>query len=156
MPGPAATLAERIAEIAGRAARREGIEVWDVEVLGAGKHRTVRIFIDKPQGVNHGDCELISEQVSAVLDVEDVVPGGAYQLEVSSPGIERRLRTAAHFRLSAGKKARVQLREPVDGQKRWEGVLGAAEDAVTMEVAPGRTIRFTPEQVEKAHLKYEW
>jgi ribosome maturation factor RimP len=156
MPEPATALVERIAEIAARAARREGIDVWDIEVLGSGQQRIVRIFIDKPQGVTHGDCELVSGQVGTVLDVENVIPGRSYHLEVSSPGIERRLRTARHFQLSAGRKARVQLREPVDGQKRWEGVVGSSEDSLTLEVAPGHTLRFAPDLVEKAHLKYEW
>ena len=150
------TLQGRIYEIARRAAAREGIDVWEVEVLGGGKSRMVRIYIDKPAGVSHADCELISEQVGTVLDVEDAVPGGTYHLEVSSPGVERRLRTAEHFRLCSGRKAKVVFRESLDNQKRWEGVLGFEDGTVTLETGPGHTLRFRPDQVEKANLKFEW
>ena len=150
------TVAEKVAAIARRAASREGIDLWDVEVLGGGKSRTVRIFIDKPAGVTHADCELVSTQVGAVLDVEDVMPGSSYHLEVSSPGVERRLRTADHFRLSAGRKAKVLFREPLDNQKRWEGVLGVQGSDVTLTTAEGRTLQFRPDQIDKANLKFEW
>jgi len=149
------SVVEKVAEIARRAACREGIDVWDVEVLGGGKSRTVRIYIDKPAGVTHADCELISNQVGTVLDVEDVVPGSSYHLEVSSPGVERRLRTPDHFRLSSGRKARILFREPLDNQKRWEGVLGMDQDTVTL-TAGEKTLRFRPDQVEKANLKFDW
>jgi len=155
MPGLKDSLVERITEVARRAAEREGLSIWDVEFLGAGKSRVLRIYIDKPEGVTHADCELISQQVGTVLDVEDIVPGASYQLEVSSPGIERRLRTAEHFERSAGKKARVILREPVEGQKRWEGTVRWADGVVDLDAA-GRSVRFRPEQVEKANLKYDW
>ena len=148
-------IVEKVAELARRAARREGIDVWDVELLGGGKSRTLRIYIDKPAGVTHADCELISNQVGAVLDVEDVVPGSSYHLEVSSPGVERRLRTADHFRLSAGRRARILFREPQDSQKRWEGVLGVDGDTITLTTGE-RIVRFRPDQVEKANLKFDW
>ncbi len=76
----------RVTEIAERVGRSEGLEIVDVELLGGGNGRVLRIFIDKPQGVSHADCELISQQVGTILDVEDVIPGGRYTLEVSSPG----------------------------------------------------------------------
>jgi ribosome maturation factor RimP len=151
------TLLERISEIARRAAEREGLEVWDVEVAGSGRSRVVRIFIDKPSGISHADCELISDQVGTVLDIEDVVPGGSYHLEVSSPGVERRLRHEADFVRFAGQKARVALREPIEGQKRWEATIGKVEDGIILlETANGKSIRVRMEQIEKANLKFEW
>jgi ribosome maturation factor RimP len=151
------TLVERISEIARRAAEREGMEVWDVEVAGSGRGRVVRIFIDKPAGVTHADCELISDQVGTVLDVEDVIPGGSYHLEVSSPGVERRLRHEGDFARYAGRRARVVLREPVEGQKRWEATIGGVEDGnILLETANGKTIQVRMEQIEKANLKFEW
>jgi len=151
------TLRERIAEIAERAAVREGLEVWDVELAGSGAGKIVRIYIDKPEGVSHADCELISQQVGAVLDVEDLVPGGRYTLEVSSPGVERKLLRPEHFARFQGQKARVALREPVLNQKKWEGVLAAVEDGcVVLEAGPDKTIRVRMEQIEKANLKFEW
>lgn len=151
------TLLEKIREIARRSAAREGIEVWDVELLGSGRARLLRIYIDKPEGVTHGDCELISEQVSAVLDVENLMPGDSYQLEVSSPGVERRLRHGGDFERFRGQLAKVTLREAVENQRRWEGRIGAeADGTLTLEAAGGKAIRFRMEQVEKANLKFEW
>lgn len=158
MPGTAKeTLTDAVTRIAERAAAREGIDVWDVEVLGSGKQRLIRIYIDKPEGVSHADCELISQQVGTVLDVEDIVPGGGYQLEISSPGIERKLHRIEHFQRFVGQKARVALREPIDGQRRFEARIAAVEDAViVLETAAGKSIRVRMEQVEKANVKYEW
>src|SRR5690242_2972996 len=113
----AADVEQRIREIAERVARDLSLEVADVEFRGgAGKQRLVRIYIDRPQGagsmrqeseasgqgpavagVTHGDCVNVSREVSTILDVEDVVPGGAYTLEVSSPGLDRNLSKASDF-----------------------------------------------------------
>jgi ribosome maturation factor RimP len=148
-------LSSRIEEIAQRVASSEGIEVVEVEVKGGGKNQFVRISIDKPAGVSHADCELISQQVGTILDVEDVVPGH-YTLEVSSPGVERKLRKPADFERFLGKKAKVTLREPVERNRHWEGILaGYADGLISLDVN-GRPIRFPFEQVEKANLKFEW
>jgi ribosome maturation factor RimP len=150
-------LVERITRIVERAAQREGLEVWDVELLGAGKSRVLRIFIDKPEGVGLSDCEKISQQVGTVLDVEDVIPGDSYNLEVSSPGVERKLHRLEHFQRFLGSKARVALREPIEGQRKWEGTLTGIEgEQVALESAGGKAIRFRMDQVEKANLKFEW
>jgi ribosome maturation factor RimP len=174
-------VASKIEEIAQRVAQTEGIEVVDVEVKGGGNSRFVRISIDKPAGVTHADCELISQQVGTILDVEDVVPGGRYTLEVSSPGVERKLNKPQDFERFQGKKARVLLRTPVQGQREWEGTLcGIADGQVTLEEAsatawsmsaalggvregrvkrknvPVQTVRFPLELIEKANLKFEW
>ncbi len=151
------TLQERITAIAERAAAREGLEVWNVDVLGAGRSRLVRIYIDKPAGVTLDDCELMSQQVGTVLDVEDVVPDNRYHLEVSSPGVERRLFKPEHFARFSGHKARIALREPFENQRRWEGVLaGMEQDIVLLETAAGTILRFRMDQIEKANLKFEW
>jgi ribosome maturation factor RimP len=151
------TLHERITAIAERAAVREGLEVWDVEVLGSGRSRLIRIYIDKPGGVTLDDCELMSQQVGTVLDVEDVVPDQHYHLEVSSPGVERRLFKPEQFARFAGQKARIALREPVENQRRWEGVIaGVEEDIILFETAKGASMRLSLDQIEKANLKFEW
>src|SRR6266536_4873995 len=103
------TVASKIEEIAQRVAQSEGIEVVDVEVKGGGNNRFVRISIDKPAGVTHADCELISQQVGTILDVEDVVPGGRYTLEISSPGVERKLLKLQDYTRFQGQKAKVSL-----------------------------------------------
>ena len=101
----------------------ENIEVVDVQVLGGGSSRLLRIFIDKPEGVTHADCEFISQHVGTILDVEDVIPGGSYTLEVSSPGVERKLPKPQEFERFLGQKIKVVLREPVEGQRHWAGTV---------------------------------
>lgn len=148
---------EKIQEIADRVGASEGIEIVEVQLLGGGNQRLVRIYIDKPEGVSHADCEAISQQVGTILDVEDVVPGERYTLEVSSPGVERRLSKPKDFERFTGQKVKLVLREPVENQRRWEGVLaGFADGTITLEAAPGRSLRVPLTQVEKANLKFEW
>jgi ribosome maturation factor RimP len=147
----------RVKEITERVGGSEGIELFDVKLLGGGKRRVLRIVIDKAGGVTHADCELISQQVGTILDVEDVVPGGSYTLEVSSPGVERPLREAQDYERYAGRKARVSLREPVENRRQWEGILaGVSGGMVTLELAPGKSIQFALDQVSKANLKFDW
>jgi ribosome maturation factor RimP len=151
------TVASKIEEIARRVAQSEGMEVVEVEVKGGGAHRFVRISIDKPEGVTHGDCELISQQVGTILDVEDVVPGGRYTLEVSSPGVERKLTRLQDYERFQGKKAKIVLKEPIDQKRTFEGSLaGVAGNEIALEIAPGQTVRVPFDQVQKANLKFEW
>jgi ribosome maturation factor RimP len=148
---------EKIREIADRVAGREGMEIVDVQLLGGGASRVLRIVIDKPQGVSHADCEFISQNVGTILDVEDAVPGGSYTLEVSSPGVERRLSKPQEFERFSGRKIKVVLRQAVEGQRHWAGLLkGVAEGIITLEPSPGKSLRFPLDQVEKANLKFEW
>jgi ribosome maturation factor RimP len=150
-------IVEKVNDIAGRVTNSEGLELVEVELLGEGKGRLLRITIDKPGGVSHSDCELVSHHVGTILDVEDVIPGGSYRLEVSSPGVERRLKGARDFQRFLGKRARVVLREPVEEQRTWEGTLAdLSEDVVTLEPQPGQVVRFRLEQVQRANLKFDW
>jgi ribosome maturation factor RimP len=150
-------VASKIEEIAQRVAESEGLEIVEVEVKGGGVQRLVRIAIDKPAGVTHADCELVSHHVGTILDVEDVIPGGRYTLEVSSPGVERKLLKPQDYQRFQGKKARISLRDPVEGRRNWEGMLGGlAEGSVVLETEPGKTRTFPLEQIQKANLKFEW
>ena len=150
-------VASKIEEIAQRVAQPEGLEVVEVEVKGGGNQRFVRISIDKPAGVTHGDCELVSQQVGTILDVEDVLPGGRYTLEVSSPGVERKLLKPQDYERFQGKKARITLREPRDGRRNWEGTLAGLDDgSIALEMQAGTTMRFSLDQIQKANLKFEW
>src|SRR6185369_9342274 len=119
----------KIEAIAERVAEPEGIEIVEIELKGGGKNRFLRISIDKPSGVTHGDCELISHQVGTILDVENVVPGH-YTLEVSSPGVERKLLKPSDFEKFQGKKAKIVLREPISDQRHWEGTLAGLEEGM--------------------------
>ncbi len=146
----------KIEEIAQRVAASDGIEVVEVEFKGGGGNQLLRISIDKPQGVTHADCELISQQVGTILDVEDVVPGH-YTLEVSSPGVERKLLKPNDYLRFQGKKAKIVLREPVENQRHWEGKLAGLENGtVLLEAGANRVLRFPLDQVERANLKFEW
>ncbi|MFN0167692.1 MAG: ribosome maturation factor RimP [Bryobacteraceae bacterium] len=154
MKNPVAARVEHIVE---RVAAPEGIEVVDVELKGTGRNRLLRISIDKASGVTHADCELVSHHVGTLLDVEDVVPGGSYTLEVSSPGVERKLVKLADFQRFQGKKARIVLSEPVEGSSHWEGILaGVSGSLVRLSTSPERTIAFPFERVSRANLKFEW
>jgi len=148
---------QKVHEIAERVGMSEGIEIVDVQLLGGGRSRVLRIFIDKPQGVTHADCEFITQQVGTILDVEDVVPGAGYTFEVSSPGVERKLTKPREFERFVGQKVKVVLRQPVDNQRHWVGALKSfAGGVITLEPAPGQSVQFPLEQVEKANLKFEW
>ena len=147
----------KIKQIALRVTESEGLELVEVEVKGGGNQRLVRIWIDKPAGITHGDCELVSQQVGTILDVEDVVPGGRYTLEVSSPGVERKLLKPADYLRFQGKKVKVTLRDTIEGRRHWEGTLaGFSEGSAAIEVQPGKTFRFPLDQIQKANLKFDW
>jgi len=148
---------EKVREIAERVGADTGLEIVDVQLLGGGNNRVLRIFIDKPEGVTHADCERISQHVGTILDVEDVVPGGRYTLEVSSPGVERKLSRPREFERFIGQKVKIVLRQPVENQKLWVGALKSfAEGIVTLEPSPGKSVQFPLELVERANLKFEW
>ena len=148
---------EKVQEIAERVGASEGLEVVDVQLLGGGGSRVLRIFIDKPVGVTHADCEFISQQVGTILDVEDIIPGASYTLEVSSPGVERKLSKPREFERFVGQKVKVVLRQPVENQRHLTGTLKSfAGGVITLEPAPGKSVQFPLEQVEKANLKFEW
>src|SRR6202040_4260548 len=112
----------KIEEIANRVATSEGIEIVEVELKGGGRNQFLRISIDKPGGVTLADCELFSHKEGTILDVEDVIPSH-YTLEVSSPGVERKLLKLKDFERFQGKKAKVALREPISGQRHFEGTI---------------------------------
>jgi ribosome maturation factor RimP len=147
---------ERIREAAERVAHSLGLEIVDVE-WKVGKDRFLRVYIDKPEGVSHKDCEAVSNQLSVVLDVEDLVPGPQhYILEVSSPGLDRKLTKPAEFERFAGRLARISTIEPVENQKFFEGRLaGVAGGKVQIEVQ-GRVIAVPMEGIRKANLVVEF
>jgi ribosome maturation factor RimP len=113
-----------------------GYELVEIEFGSSGSNSLVRIYIDRTDGGEIGldDCERASRSVGAVLDAEDPI-GHEYRLEVSSPGFDRPLRTAAHFDRFAGNEARIELSAPIEGRRRFKGRLGQVENGmVTIEV----------------------
>ena len=156
MAASSASIVDRARAIAGRVAESEGLEAVDVEWHGGGRRGVLRIFIDKPGGVTHADCETVSKQVSTILDIEDVVPGGAYSLEVSSPGLDRKLVKPADYERFRGKKATIKLLSPREGRGQFTGRLAGLDgtDAL-LEVSDGETERFPLQDIRTARLVVE-
>ena len=148
----------RLKEIVEQSAASLGLEVMQVEMVGGGQHRLLRITLDKDVegGVSLDECETVSHQVSAVLDAEDLIPGDAYQLEVGSPGIERALSTARDYTRFTGLLAKLVLREPIGKHKTLVGRLaGFAEGAVSI-IVDDAALSVPLDQISKANLKFEW
>ena len=134
----------------------QGYELVDVEFKGAGKNSILRIFIDEPAGISHRDCELVSEQVGTVLDVEDLIPF-SYTLEVSSPGLERKLVKESDYTRFGGKLARIQTRIPLRQQKVFRGRLqGLHEGKVRLELPNGDLLEIPLDVIDEARLEFDW
>lgn len=180
--------AGKVRDAADRVARSSGLEVVEIEFHGsAGKSRMLRIFIEKndagrekmdreagktpaavPQawlsGVTHEDCESFSRELGTLLDVEELVPGSAYTLEVSSPGLDRKLAKASDYERFTGSRVKLMTREPIEGNRHWQGRLARFEQGrLKLEVeagkkqkgkqaAAGREIEIDLDNVEKANL----
>ena len=150
---------EKVRDVVERVAQSSGLEVVELEFRGGGKARMLRIFIDKPGGVTHEDCANLSREVGTILDVEDLVPGGAYTLEVSSPGLDRKLLKAADYQRFTGSRVKLTTREAVAGNRHFEGRLQRFTDGrLTLELKPSRkqkeagTVEIELANVEKANL----
>jgi ribosome maturation factor RimP len=146
---------ETIRQMAERVATSEGLHLVDVELKGVSSNQLLRIYIDKPGGVSHGDCSLVSEQLSALLDVEDLFPG-RYVLEVSSPGLDRKLTRPSDFTYFAGRRARVVLKEAAGEQKVLEGRLAGFENGrVRLDLGENGLQELDLNNIRKAQLVVE-
>ena len=176
---------EKIREAAERVARSEGLEIYDVE-WKVGKQRFLRVIIDRvPEagappsmtdsagqilapseareggqlGVSHADCQRVSQQLSVILDVEELIPGPGYILEVSSPGMDRALRRPAEYERFRGRMAKISTTEPVEDKKYFEGRLaGFADGKVRLELKGkvARTVELPLEMIRRANLMVEF
>ena len=130
---------ERVQAIAERVAASQGVELVEVEMRGDGKARMLRLFIDKPSGVTHEDCANLSREMSTILDVEDAVAGGSYVLEVSSPGLDRKLLRPVDFERFQGSRVKLTTRMPVNGNRHFEGRLEHFESGrLTLDLSGAR------------------
>jgi ribosome maturation factor RimP len=151
-----------IREAAQRVAVSLGLDVFDVE-WKIGKQRLLRVYIDRlpgPQnpeglGVSHSDCQHVSEQLSVILDVEDLVPGPAYTLEVSSPGLDRKLIKPADYERFVGRLAKIWLSEPVNKQAFLEGRLAGFADGIVKVTHRDQEIEIPYSGIKKANLVVE-
>jgi ribosome maturation factor RimP len=162
---------EKIRGAAERVARSEGLEIADVEWL-VGKQRILRVFIDRVPAasgeeteaspyakISHADCERVSQQLSVILDVEELLPGPPYVLEVSSPGMDRALKKAADFERFTGRLAKIVTTEPIENTKFFEGRLkGFADGNVRLELQSkeAREIVVPLAMIRKANLVVEF
>ncbi|MFQ5816718.1 MAG: ribosome maturation factor RimP [Terriglobia bacterium] len=149
---------ERIRGIAERVVSSEGLELVAVEWLGSPRHRVLRILIDKPAGaVSHRECELVSQQIGTILDVEDLI-ASRYVLEVASPGLERKFYRPADYERFSGRRVKVRLkqRSPTVGKKTFEArLLGYAQGQVRLEV-DGQEVAIPDAEIAQANLVFEW
>jgi ribosome maturation factor RimP len=162
----AAETAHEIRRIAEPVCHANGYELVDVEYTRGQSGWVVRVYIDRPaeiphiSGISFADCERLSRELSTVLDVEDPVPH-AYSLEVSSPGLDRPLRTAAHFQRFAGETVKLVLAEPLAGRKNFKGVVVGVEppgpdaDTVVLDV-DGSQFRLPIAAIASARLVPDW
>jgi ribosome maturation factor RimP len=146
---------DHVRAIAERVATGFGLEVVEVEMRGGGKSRMLRIFIDKAAGVTHEDCANLSREVSTILDVEDAVPGGSYVLEVSSPGLDRKLFRPGDFERFQGSRVKLTTKDPVHGNRHFEGRLEHfAAGRVTLDLGEARR-KFRPQPGTSEKLQIE-
>ncbi len=146
---------DELLELLEPSVERLGYELADLEVKLGGKDGVLRLFIDKPDGIDLDDCEKVSHAVSALLDVEDPLPG-QYNLEVSSPGLDRTLKKVEHFQRFTGETVKIQMRFPIEGRKRFRGTLESSDEenivvlvdgqSHTLPIATIDTARLVPEQ----------
>ncbi len=142
---------DKIAALAAGVALDEAVDVFDVEAVQEGPRTVIRIYIDRDGGVGIGDCESFSRRFGAILDVEDLVPG-PYALEVSSPGVNRRLSKPRHFEAAHGRRVRVSVTEPVEGSRNFAGILRRTDDDGIDIERDGRTFRLPYRLIRKANI----
>ena len=137
------------------AVRALGFELVGVEYMPQGRHSLLRIYIDSPHGIGLEDCEKVSHQVSGVLDVEDPIHGH-YDLEVSSPGLDRPLFSPEHFVKYAGSTVKIRLQTPLNGQRNFTGVLQGMRGTDVVIVSEGVEVLLPYSAIAKAHLVPEF
>ncbi len=142
---------EELARLLEPTIERLGYELSDLEANLGGRGGVVRIFIDHPDGISLDDCEKVSMAVSAMLDVEDPLPG-QYNLEVSSPGLDRKLTKSEHFLRFAGETVKVQMRFPIEGRKRFRGTLVSSDDENIVVEVDGESHSLPMATIDTARL----
>jgi len=133
------------------AIERLGYELSDLEAKLGGGSGVIRVFIDQPEGVDLDDCEKVSLAVSALLDVEDPLPGH-YNLEVSSPGLDRKLTKCEHFQRFSGEMVKVKMRFPIGGRKRFRGTLVSSNDENIVVEVDGESYSLPIATIDTARL----
>ena len=131
-----------------------GVELWGIDHIGQGRNSVLRVYIDKGgEGITIEDCEKVSRQISGIFDVEDPI-AGEYTLEVSSPGMDRPLFEFAHFVRFVGSVANVRLRAPLDGRRKFKGVIQRAEAENVCLLVDEKEVSFPFSSIDKANLVF--
>ncbi|SNY54131.1 ribosome maturation factor RimP [Arsukibacterium tuosuense] len=142
---------QQLVELLSPTVTAAGFDLWGIELLRAGRHTTLRLYIDHNDGITVENCALVSREVSAVLDVEDPIPT-EYTLEVSSPGLARPLFTDAHFTQAIGQQIEVKLTIAQENRRKFKGMLQAIDaDMLVMEV-DGKPYRLLMDNIDKANV----
>ena len=141
---------ERLLGLLEPAVTAMGFELADLDAH-FGRRGLLRLYIDRPGGVTLDDCQRVSEQIGALLDVEDPLPG-SYVLEVSSPGFDRRLRTPAHFARFGGEQVKVELKDAREGRRKFTGRLAGVEDGAVVLEVEGEVVRLPMNDIAVARL----
>lgn len=136
------------------AVKAVGFELWGLEYHASGRNALVRVFIDSPNGVTVDDCAKVSRQIGSVLDVEDPIQG-EYNLEVSSPGLDRPLYTLAQYRQYVGYRIQLRLRFPFEGKRKLSGILGGVEGDELVLVVADEEYTLPFESIERAKIAGE-
>lgn len=129
------------------------LELWGIEYLTKGRSALLRVYIDSAEGVTIDDCEKVSRQISAILDVEDPI-AGEYTLEVSSPGLDRPLFAAEQYTDYVGEVINVRLSSPIDGRRKFKGVLNSADSQTLIMTVDNQPVEIPFSQIEKANVAY--
>jgi len=133
-----------------------GVDLIDVEIKTHGERPTVRVVIDSDDGVDSGVCTRVSRNISPVLDVEDPGFSGSYDLQVSSPGLERKLRRPGEFERFQGEEIEITCYEPYQDRKQWVGVLvDVRSDAVVLEIDDGSDVSIPDDKIASARLHFD-
>lgn len=143
---------EKIEALVAQVAEEEMVEVFDLNVVREGPRTLIRVFLDREGGIRLGEIESFSRKLGAVLEVHDPMPG-PYVLEVSSPGLNRKLVKPAHFAAVTGRRVRVALSEPVEGSRNYTGTLVRADEGGFELEKEGRIFRFSYGAVRKANIE---
>ncbi len=130
-----------------------GLELWGIELTQQGKYSLLRIYIESDQGILIEDCEKVSRQLSAILDVEDPI-AGEYTLEVSSPGLDRPLFTAQQFEQFKGNEVNLRLRTPLEGRRKFKGSIVKVDGDTISLLVDGTEYDLVQENIEKANLVF--
>ena len=143
----------KVTELVNPTVEALGLQLWGVEHTPRGKYSVLRIFIERDAGVTIQDCEQVSRQVSAILDVEDPI-AGEYTLEVSSPGTDRLLFTVEQFQQYCGEQVDIRMRSPIEGRRKFKGILQDVVSGVVRIEVDGSYFRLPHKEIEKANIVY--